>query len=52
MISGRVSRPFISGGKTMSSFDIEFLGLIGFQFVLVPLVLWIATKLDERRGDQ
>lgn len=36
----------------MSSFDIEFLVLIGFQFVLVPLVLWIVTKLDERRGDR
>lgn len=36
----------------MSSFDIEFLGLIGFQFVLVPLVLWILSKIEERRGDR
>ena len=36
----------------MSSFDIEFLGLIGFQFVLVPLVLWIVTKFEERKEDQ
>ena len=35
----------------MSSFDIEFLGLIGFQFILIPLVLWIVTKLEERRDD-
>jgi hypothetical protein len=35
----------------MSSFDLEFLGLIGFQFVLIPLVLWIVSKIEER-GDR
>ena len=32
----------------MSAFDLEFIGIVSFQFVLLPLVLWFAM----RHGDE
>jgi hypothetical protein len=28
----------------MSAFDLEFIGIVSFQFVLLPLVLWFAMR--------
>lgn len=28
----------------MSDFDLEFIGLITFQFLLLPLVLWVCMR--------
>ena len=28
----------------MSAFDLEFIGIVSFQFVLLPLVLWVAMR--------
>ncbi len=28
----------------MSAFDLEFVGLVSFQFLLLPLVLWVAMR--------
>jgi len=38
--------------KIMSELDKSFLLLMGFQFILVPLVLWIVGKIDERSEDR
>jgi hypothetical protein len=36
----------------MSELDKSFIILMGFQFILIPLVLWIASKIEERREDR
>ena len=36
----------------MSELDKSFILLMGFQFILVPLVLWIVGKIDERRENR
>ena len=35
----------------MSAFDLEFIGIVSFQFLLLPLVLWFAMRYweDENR---
>jgi hypothetical protein len=37
----------------MSAFDLEFIGIVSFQFVLLPLVLWFAMRhWDEEDENQ
>jgi hypothetical protein len=36
----------------MSELDKSFFLIMGFQFILVPLVLWIVSKIEERREDR
>ena len=36
----------------MSELDKSFILLMGFQFILIPLVLWITSKIEERGEDR